>query len=100
MQQYQNSLHFQFFPISVEGGGGGIIENQFFPKFKIVQIILGGGQENYGIFPQSGTFFVLKASLNEQALTLEILFHQKSSFIKKIYHSQSLKTKTDINIKK
>ena len=31
---------FQIFPISVEGGGG--IENQIFPKFKIVNIILGG----------------------------------------------------------
>ena len=33
VQRYQNSLHFKFFPISVEGG---VIENQFFPKFKKV----------------------------------------------------------------
>ena len=38
---YKKCLHFKFFPISVEGGG--VIENQIFPKFKIVQIILGGG---------------------------------------------------------
>ena len=52
--QNQKSLHFKcrltlteggsefyrFSPISVEGGG--VIENQFFPKFKKVQIILGG----------------------------------------------------------
>ena len=41
VQRYQNSLHFKFFPISVEGGG--FIENQFFPKFKKVQITLGEG---------------------------------------------------------
>ena len=41
------------------GQGGGVIENQFFSKFKIVHIILGGGQENYGLFPQFGTLFVL-----------------------------------------
>ena len=32
---------FQIFPNF--GRGGGVIENQFFPKFKIVHIILGGG---------------------------------------------------------
>ena len=37
---YKKCLHFKFFPISVEGG---VIENQIFPKFKIVHIILGGG---------------------------------------------------------
>ena len=40
VQRYQNSLHFKNFPITVEGG---VIENQFFPKFKKVQIILGKG---------------------------------------------------------
>ena len=35
---------------------GGVIENQIFPKFKIVHIILGGGQENYVLFPQFVTF--------------------------------------------
>ena len=52
---YKKCLHFKFFPISVEGG---VIENQIFPKFKIVHIILGGGgvQENYGLFPQFVTF--------------------------------------------
>ena len=47
---------FQIFPNF--GRGGGVIENQFFPKFKKVQNILGGGgQENYGLFPQFVTFF-------------------------------------------
>ena len=32
---------FQIFPNF--GQGGGVIENQIFPKFKIVHIILGGG---------------------------------------------------------
>ena len=32
---------FQIFPNF--GRGGGVIENQIFPKFKIVHIILGGG---------------------------------------------------------
>ena len=53
---------FQIFPNFSRGGGG--IENQIFPKFKIVKIILGGGgQENYGLFPQFATFFVWKAPL-------------------------------------
>ena len=64
MHRYQNSLHFKFFPISVEGGG--VIENQFFPKFIKVQIILGegwgGGQENYGLFPQIMVFFYFEPS--------------------------------------
>ena len=48
---------FQFFP-NFGRGGGGVIKNQFFSKFKIVHIILGGGgQENYGLFPQFVTFF-------------------------------------------
>ena len=46
---------FQIFPNF--GRGGGVIENQIFPKFKIVHIILGGGgQENYVLFPQFVTF--------------------------------------------
>ena len=50
MQRYQKSLHFNF--------GRAVIENQFFPKFKKVQNLLGGGgQENYGLFPQFGTLF-------------------------------------------
>ena len=45
---------------------GGVIENQFFPKFKKVQIILGegGGQENYGLFPQIMVFFILNRTLS------------------------------------
>ena len=55
VQRYQNS-HFKFLPISVELGSSNI--SFFFSKFKIVQIILGGGgQENYGLFPQFVTFF-------------------------------------------
>ena len=43
---------------------GGVIENQFFPKFKKIQNLLGGGgQENYGLFPQFGTFFFWMAPL-------------------------------------
>ena len=54
---------FQIFP-NFGRGGGGVIENQIFPKFKIVHIILGGGgQENYGLFPQFVTFHVWKAPL-------------------------------------
>ena len=46
---------FQIFPNF--GRGGGVIENQIFSKFKIVLIIRGGGgQENYGLFPQFVTF--------------------------------------------
>ena len=54
------SSTFQIFPnFGRGGGGGGGIENQFFPKFKKVQIILGEGggsrklwtfSTNYGIF--------------------------------------------------
>ena len=42
LQYYLNKKcpHFKFFPISVERG---VLENQFFPKFKIVQIIILGG---------------------------------------------------------
>ena len=56
---------FQIFP-NFGRGGGVVIENQIFPKFKIVHIILGGswGQENYGLFPQFVTFHVLMAPLN------------------------------------
>ena len=58
VQRYQNSPHFKFFPFSVEGGGA--IENQFFPKFKIVQIILGGGggvKKIMDFFHNLGHFF-------------------------------------------
>ena len=47
---------------------GGVIENQFFPKFKKVQIFLGEGggmgQENYGLFPQIMVFFYFEPSPN------------------------------------
>ena len=53
----------------VEGGG---IENQFFPKFKKVQIILGegGGQEIYGLFPQIMVFSILNRPLNLSVVLL------------------------------
>ena len=38
---------FQIFP---NFGRGGPLENQIFPKFKIVHIILKADQENYGLF--------------------------------------------------
>ena len=41
MQRYQNSLHFKF-----RSRGVGGHQNQFFPKFKIVQIILVIGRSN------------------------------------------------------
>ena len=59
------------FPISIfsqirsEGGGSSNII--FFPKFKIVHIILGVGgglQENYGLFPQFVTFHIWMTPLN------------------------------------
>ena len=55
---------FQIFPNFSRGGG--FIENQIFPKFKIVHIILGGGgQENYGLFPQFVTFPFWMAPLRQ-----------------------------------
>ena len=54
---------FQIFPNF--GRGARVIENQIFPKFKIVHIILGGGgHENYGLFPQFVRFFFWKAPLS------------------------------------
>ena len=45
-------------------GGRGCHQISIFPKFKIVYIILGGGgQENYGLFPQFVRFFFWKAPL-------------------------------------
>ena len=56
------------FPISIfsqNRSERGIIKYHFFPKFKIVHIILGGGgQENYGLFPQFVTFSFWNAPLN------------------------------------
>ena len=74
MQQYQTSLHLKFFPISVEGGD--VIENQFFPKLKKVQIIQGGGQENYGLFPQIMVFFILNPPLS---LLLQVVLCSQGS---------------------
>ena len=55
---YKKCLHFKFFPISVEGGGGHRKSNfsqiQNSPHY----------QENYGLFPQSVTFHVWKAPLS------------------------------------
>ena len=59
--------------------GGGVIENQFFPKFKIVQIILGGGgHEICGLFPQFVTFFVRKAPLSN-VFTIQLQFHNQDN---------------------
>ena len=56
------------FPISIFSqirSEGGVIKYHFFPKFKIVHIILGGGgQENYGLFPQFVTFSFWNAPLS------------------------------------
>ena len=63
MQRYQNSLHFKFFPISVEGGGhrksifSQIQKSPNYPRG-------GGGQENYGLFPQIMVFFILNRPLS------------------------------------
>ena len=53
---------FQFFPnFGRQGGDHG---KSIFFKFKKDQVFLGGrGQENYGLFPQFVTFFVLIAHL-------------------------------------
>ena len=55
---------------------GGVIENQFFPKFKKVQIILGegGGQENYGLFPQIMVFFILNRPLSIRTTSEHVLY--------------------------
>ena len=58
VQRYQNSLHFKFYPISVEGGGhrksffSQIQKSPNYPRGGV------GGQENHGLFPQFGTFFL------------------------------------------
>ena len=67
LQWYQNSLHFKFFPISVEGGGGAI-EKQFFPKFKKVQNILGGGVKKIMDFFHNLWDFFLDCSPNPDLL--------------------------------
>ena len=47
----------------------GLIENQFFPKFKIVQIILGGGgSRKLCTFSTIVTFFVWKAPLRQRKI--------------------------------
>ena len=54
---------------------GEVIENQIFPKFKIVHIILGGGARKLWTFPQFETFLVWKAPLsvtNLSVITLNI----------------------------
>ena len=49
---------FQIFPNFGRGGGEGVIENQFFPKSKIVQIILGGeGSRNLWTFSTISDIF-------------------------------------------
>ena len=75
VQLYQNSLHFKFFLISVEGGG--VVENQFFPKFKIVHIILGGGAKKimdffhnlwdfyFGMPPLIGTYKIKNRKIDQ-----------------------------------
>ena len=80
MQRYQNSLHFKFSPISVEGGG--VIENQFFAKFKKVQIILGEG----GGVKKIMVFFILNPTLRINYLAhrplsrwLELFFRNKKT---------------------
>ena len=84
MQRYQNSLHFKFFPISVEGGGhrksifSQIQKSPNYPRG-------GGGQENYGLFPQIMVFFILNRLLivnpakgAQQHVRWE-LYHRKQS---------------------
>ena len=56
------SLHFKFFPISVEGHRKSIFsqiqKSPNYPK--------GGGQENYGLFPQIMVFFILNRPLSKK----------------------------------
>ena len=62
MQRYQNSLHFKFFLISVEGGGHRkSIFSQIQNSPNHPRGGGGGGQENYGIFPQFVTFHIWMA---------------------------------------
>ena len=67
-QQFKKVYILNISQLRSEGGG----VNQFptFPSFKIVHRILGGGQENYGLFPQFVTFFVWKAPLYETCVEL------------------------------
>ena len=64
--------------------GGGGIKYHFFPKFKIVHIILGGGgQENYGLFPQFGTFFFVNAPL--KSLFLLVTRNSDMSLVRSLF---------------
>ena len=60
---------------------GGVIENQFFPKFKKVQIILGGGSRklwtfstNYGIFYFEPSPKLIYAQLRKSKKSLFLQF--------------------------
>ena len=113
VQRYQNSLHFKFFPISVEGG---VIENQFFPKFKKSKLSQGGRgsrklwtfSTNYGIFyfqPSPYTFIkptkaptyvtstiaymrVIMSSFTFYVLITVFLNHTKQIFVEKFQKQQ------------
>ena len=70
MQRYQNSLHFKFFLISVEGGRGAVHRKSIFPQFKKVQIILGEGdvKKLLDFFHNLGYFFLM-APLSKSRLS-------------------------------
>ena len=59
--KFKHFSNLNFFPIRSEGGV--VIKFQIFPKFKKVQNILGGGQDNGGLFPLFVTFLNSEASL-------------------------------------
>ena len=55
VQQYQNSLHFKFFPISVEGGG--LSKINFFPNSKQSKLSWGGSRKLWTFYTICDIFF-------------------------------------------
>ena len=59
---FSNLSTFQNFPNLLGRVGWGVVKTECFPKFKIVKIILGADQENYGLFPHVGAISYLDCS--------------------------------------
>ena len=87
MQRYQNSVTFQIFP-NFGRGGGAVHRKSIFPKFKKVQIIPVGGQENYGLFPQFGTFLVLIAPLTKYVCSMA----ERVTEVKSVSYSEEVQS--------
>ena len=83
VQGYQYCLHFKFFPISV------VIENQFFPKLKIVQNILGGAIKLW-TFSAISDFFLWHSLLNLRVPILRVYKDKQKNFYLGLEHSPAL----------